>query len=168
MDLRRLPALALLLSAVTSFACGGVTVESSSDAGAPKDELEEHATASASADAESTDAAAMRECPVTMPEVGASCPCAYSCEFGHHEDVRCNTLMTGSHGQWSVSQPPATEGCGDAGSVVTPPGCPSVRPRIGTACSQPSQACDYGACAGNVNLACVGGSWEDVPLDCDL
>jgi hypothetical protein len=107
-------------------------------------------------------------CPPTMPDVGASCPCAFSCEYGASSLVRCNTLLTGSHGQWTVTQLPLDTGCEGAGPSFPPPGgsCPSERPRIGTACSVPNESCDYGACTGNVNLLCTGGAWEDAPIVC--
>ena len=162
-------------------------------------------------------------CPTTLAVVDSPCPCAYSCEVGTDPDLRCDTLLTGSHGQWTVSQKPARTGCEttsapscgatfadvserqacpvegaacfypearcvcattcnaagksealgpldltwcckDAGNRDD--GCPSVRPRVGSSCKVPTQACDYGACEGNVNLECVAGLWQDVPLEC--
>jgi len=108
-------------------------------------------------------------CPTTMPTDGAQCPCAFSCEYGNSPELRCNTLMTGSHGQWTISRAPATTGCdADAGSPVVDAGvgCPAVRPHIGTPCATANQSCDYDACEGNVNLECVGGLWEDAPIEC--
>ena len=61
------------------------------------------------------------------------------------------------------------EGCdADAGSPVVDAGvgCPAVRPHIGTPCATANQSCDYDACEGNVNLECVGGLWEDAPIEC--
>lgn len=168
-------------------------------------------------------AAGSSPCPTSLAVVGSACPCAYSCEVGADPDVRCNTLLTGSHGQWTVSQEPADSGCAlssaascgeafadvsdgqacvvegaacfypearcvcasacdvgnnGAGNIASglawccsdatnrADGCPTLRPRIGASCGVRSQACDYGACSGNVNLECSGGIWEDVPLEC--
>jgi hypothetical protein len=41
-----------------------------------------------------------------------------------------------------------------------------MRPRIGASCATLGTACDYGACAGNVNVECVGWTWENVPIPC--
>jgi hypothetical protein len=46
--------------------------------------------------------------------------------------------------------------------------CPSPRPDIGTACSEPGQTCDYGACSGGVGLSCMNGSWQEVNWTCPL
>jgi hypothetical protein len=48
-------------------------------------------------------------------------------------------------------------------------GCPSPRPRIGTKCSPTSTAsmvCNYGACAGGVELKCVDDVWTEVMVAC--
>ncbi len=45
-------------------------------------------------------------------------------------------------------------------------GCSEPRPRIGSACSQPGLACDYGACTGGVNLVCTGGAWVEQQTPC--
>jgi hypothetical protein len=173
------------------------------------------------AEATRIETAASSACPLLAPEAGASCPCGFACEYGSDPDLRCNTLMTGSHDQWVVSVPPAasgcdttqpticpatfalllaepfcdpqgeicvypearctcSRGCGSGGTgdeinelrwccpdvLVSSPGCPLIRPRIGSACPVSGVACDYGACAGNVNLECVEGVWENVPLGC--
>jgi hypothetical protein len=41
-------------------------------------------------------------------------------------------------------------------------GCPTARPRLGTACSQPSKVCDYGSCSvdGGSAVRCDGGVWK--------
>jgi hypothetical protein len=107
-------------------------------------------------------------CPPAMPDPGASCPCAFSCEYGTSSLMRCNTLLTGSHGQWTVTQLPGEAGCEGEGPSFPPPGgsCPTTRPRIGTDCTVPNESCDYGACMGNVNLLCTGGVWENAPIMC--
>lgn len=45
-------------------------------------------------------------------------------------------------------------------------GCPSPRPDIGTACTQPNQQCDYGACNGGVALTCTDGAWQQTFTPC--
>jgi hypothetical protein len=45
-------------------------------------------------------------------------------------------------------------------------GCPEPRPRFGSACSQPSLTCDYGACAGGVAMDCNGGYWQPAGVAC--
>lgn len=45
-------------------------------------------------------------------------------------------------------------------------GCPIPRPRIGDACSQPSQLCDYGACTGGVAMQCTNGAWQETFAAC--
>jgi hypothetical protein len=96
-------------------------------------------------------------CPAAMPSEGATCPCAYSCEFGTDPDVRCNTLMTGAHGQWTVTRHPDAAGC----EGVHAPACPLEFAGLapggecileGLACAYPEARCDCSA-------ACdVGGS----------
>ncbi len=46
--------------------------------------------------------------------------------------------------------------------------CPSPRPDIGSACSQPGQQCDYGSCQGGAALSCTGGVWTQVSTPCPL
>jgi hypothetical protein len=46
------------------------------------------------------------------------------------------------------------------------PGCPTLRPRIGTACSAPMLFCDYGGCSGNVSLECKDGVWQPEVIAC--
>jgi len=47
-------------------------------------------------------------------------------------------------------------------------GCPSPRPAVGSACTASSltKACNYGACAGGVELSCVDGEWQEVMVGC--
>jgi hypothetical protein len=45
-------------------------------------------------------------------------------------------------------------------------GCPSPRPDIGTACSDPGKSCDYGACQGGIALQCTGGVWQEQMTAC--
>jgi hypothetical protein len=74
--------------------------------------------------------------------------------------------MTGSHGQWTVTQRPDDAGCIEPNGAGPGANCPSDRPRIGTPCKRASEACDYDACNGGVNLLCTGGAWEDSPIEC--
>ena len=48
------------------------------------------------------------------------------------------------------------------------PGCPSPRPRMGTPCGQPGLSCDYGACAGGVQLECKDGVWQQALTPCPV
>ena len=50
-----------------------------------------------------------------------------------------------------------------------PSGCPSPRPKVGSACAQ-SGSCSYGACTipGGVTLACTGGTWQVSETACAL
>jgi hypothetical protein len=43
----------------------------------------------------------------------------------------------------------------------TTPTCPSPRPLIGTACSDPGAQCDYGSCEGGITIQCEDGIWQE-------
>jgi hypothetical protein len=75
----------------------------------------------------------------------ANCTCATQCQM-----VGSMTLF------WC---------CPDAPSSV--PGCPTIRPRIGSACATPEATCDYGGCSGNVTLQCSSdGTWQPIMTAC--
>jgi hypothetical protein len=62
----------------------------------------------------------------------------------------------------------------DSGSSLTwqcfpeQTGCPIPRPNIGSPCMATSATllCDYGPCAGGVELRCADGQWEEVMMPC--
>jgi hypothetical protein len=46
-------------------------------------------------------------------------------------------------------------------------GCPTPRPKLGTKCSPTAaEPCDYGACAGGIELVCKDGVWEESMVGC--
>ena len=49
-------------------------------------------------------------------------------------------------------------------------GCPSPRPRTGSACSAQGQYCDYGGCSlpGGVVMQCESGIWTEQQIACPL
>jgi hypothetical protein len=55
--------------------------------------------------------------------------------------------------------PTTTWHCTDA-----PPGCPAIRPRLGTACSTPNMDCMYVECA--FSETCSMGVWQAQPVAC--
>jgi hypothetical protein len=75
--------------------------------------------------------------------------CACSLGFGGPIQVDAGT------GHWSCEAPPK--------------GCPQPRPRVGSACTVPSNlSCNYGACVllGGVTMQCQGGIWVETPTAC--
>jgi hypothetical protein len=44
--------------------------------------------------------------------------------------------------------------------------CPADRPRLGSACSDEGQSCDYGACEGGIAIACMDGYWQETYSTC--
>jgi hypothetical protein len=47
-------------------------------------------------------------------------------------------------------------------------GCPTPRPRIGSACSSSGASCNYGQCSlpDGVTLSCMNGAWEPILQEC--
>jgi hypothetical protein len=45
--------------------------------------------------------------------------------------------------------------------IATTPTCPSPRPRVGTACSDPGTQCNYGSCEGGITIVCEDGVWQE-------
>ncbi len=97
-------------------------------------------------------------CPATYAQVpvGQSCvPTNLTCDYP--EGTCICSLGTGPIGtspHWICW--PATSGC------------PSPRPRIGSPCGQPGLSCDYGACAGGVELECKDGTWQQALTPCPV
>ena len=97
------------------------------------------------------------DCPASYAQVpnGQDCsPDQLACAYSQGE-----CICTKDFGPVSKNTPawdciPATQGC------------PSPRPDIGTACSQPNQQCDYGACSGGVALTCTDGAWQQTFTPC--
>ena len=63
-----------------------------------------------------------------------------------------------------MGRPEAFWCCPDAPSGTS--GCPSPRPRLGSACTSEGTLCDYGGCSGNVTLQCTGGTWQPTTIGC--
>ena len=67
-------------------------------------------------------------------------------------------------------EPPGSATTGDAGLRWTcqpsQVGCPQPRPNIGTACGAASVTCNYGACAGGLELTCKSGTWQPITTPC--
>jgi hypothetical protein len=88
-------------------------------------------------------------CPATYSDVpqGKSCtPVGKDCAYA---EGQCNC---------ADSLPISTGG--PTWMCFSPKGCPEPRPRIGSACSQPSQTCDYGGCSQGASIACNDGYWQ--------
>ena len=102
------------------------------------------------------------------PDAGAACPATYAAvpvgKVCSPNTLECaytqgTCLCTNSMGgpvminsQWDC--------------IAATPTCPSPRPRLGSPCTEPSQMCDYGACAGGVSLICMNGYWSQQQVAC--
>jgi hypothetical protein len=99
-------------------------------------------------------------CPAAYSDLteGSSCPVEVDC---YYPQARCScevACFTACVIQVDGGPNAKTWNC----DVPSPPGtCPIPRPRIGSACSQESQQCDYGSCDGNVGLQCTDGLWQE-------
>jgi hypothetical protein len=93
-------------------------------------------------------------CPAgTCPATYADVPQGQSCT---PEGLDCGY----SQGQCNCDiQPESAKGLPVWLCTTPAPGCPEPRPNIGSACTQPGQSCDYGACTGGVELECSG-TWQ--------
>ena len=107
---------------------------------------------------------ASSECPAAMPYEGATCPCAYSCEFGTDPDVRCNTQMTGSHGQWTVTRRPDATGCDGMRGAACPLEFSGLIP--GEACVTEGLTCAYPEARCSCTVACRVGVTGTSPRWC--
>ncbi len=93
-------------------------------------------------------------CPASYADLGATCSSSgLTCTY---PQARCSCSLAcgmeeGENLAWCC--PDAPEG----------DGCPSPRPRLGTACTGASDDCDYGMCSGNVGESCGdAGVWAPV------
>jgi hypothetical protein len=104
-------------------------------------------------------------CPASFSDVGKTCsPVDITCVY---PEARCScSTHCGPLGFIGDGGPIAEWCCLDA--PPSTPGCPSPRPRVGSACTAASSVtCDYGFCEGNVALQCDDGSWQpDTMLGC--
>jgi hypothetical protein len=104
-----------------------------------------------------------QQCPASygMPINGAACPLMGTCSY---PEGRCTCAPCFGDGGRSTEWECAT--------WQTPAGCPEPRPLLGTACSQPGQACNYGqGCCSPVDtgpdLYCQNGIWTAMGVGCD-
>lgn len=94
-------------------------------------------------------------CPAKQADVpvGQSCsPLNLLCEY---PDGLCGcTRIAHQYDRWVCDKPN--------------PQCPYPRPRLGTACTQDQQSCDYGSCTalGGIVEKCVGGTWHQENFGC--
>jgi hypothetical protein len=106
------------------------------------------------------------ECPASFADLSTQDACHPVDALCFYPQARCSCAthcgMTGVIG--TDGGPLATWCClaGPSGQ----PGCPTLRPRIGTACSAPKLFCDYGGCNGNVSLECTDGLWQPEVIAC--
>lgn len=106
----------------------------------------------------------MSTCPATYDKITDSARCdmaGVSCAYPQ------GTCVCGSSGPPRVSLDGSTFGptwsCQPATAA-----CPSPRPDIGTACSTPTQLCNYGSCEGGIAIECKDGTWQRVLTACPL
>ena len=96
-------------------------------------------------------------CPATyadVPQNKTCTPLGLDCAYaqGQCNCARTALVSVGDTPVWQCSTP-AT-------------GCPEPRPRLGSACSQPSLECDYGACTGGIAEQCLDGIWQRAETAC--
>jgi hypothetical protein len=114
-------------------------------------------------------------CPT--PANGPSCPASYGAVPQQATCTAQNASCAYPEGTCACiiycgSQYPVGHEC-DAGTPYTwqctgaGQGCPAVRPRVGSACTQEGQNCPYGDCNGP-NLRCTGGAWTYTPTGCPV
>jgi len=113
-----------------------------------------------------TPAPGSKSCPATYDDVeeGTACPKQdLECGYGSQGYCVCTTPISGpplldaSNSQmWYCDRPGA--------------GCPTLRPRMGSACSKDGQYCDYGGCTmpGGSALRCESGRWVGGEIGCPL
>lgn len=101
------------------------------------------------------------QCPASYAAVPRQGKCPTDQLSCTYPQGRC----TCTHNVGPYSQDPLWV-CSDAAA-----GCPSVRPRLGTACTQPGQTCDYGSCSveGGSAVRCDAGIWKlSAAIPCPL
>jgi hypothetical protein len=95
-------------------------------------------------------------CPLTydaVPQNMSCSPAGLDCSYLKGQCNCAGTLPVSTMGPvWQCSIPAQ--------------GCPNPRPRIGDACVQPGLSCNYGACAGGVELDCTDGFWRQALVPC--
>ncbi|HLK92765.1 MAG TPA: hypothetical protein VKZ18_22925 [Polyangia bacterium] len=98
-------------------------------------------------------------CPSTL---SAGCPASYA-----EAIAGGSTPCTPGATQFACWYPEGYCGCSEQGTVTCSPpaaaGCPSVRPRAGSACGAPCTVWGRGACDGE-SMKCVCGTWQ--PIEC--
>jgi hypothetical protein len=111
--------------------------------------------------------------PVTPTTACAhgTCPAAYpSAMVG--EACSPNGLDCGYEKGTCTCAPPSGPLMSDGGDSVRwqcfpkQTGCPSPRPTIGAPCTSSGVSCNYGVCAGGVELECKKGVWASVMVAC--
>jgi hypothetical protein len=114
-------------------------------------------------------------CPTPAP--GASCPASYSVV---PQDATCTTATSCAYPQGTCScevycgpQYPTGHMC-EAGTPMTwqctgatTQGCPSSRPRVGSACTDAGLQCNYGDC-NSIGVVCQSGTWHTQQNGCPI
>ncbi len=108
------------------------------------------------------------DCPATFVTASTastgSAPCrpfGVSCDYPQGR-CECGVGMgpvpsdAAASARWSCQEPAA--------------GCPRPRPRLGAACEEGGQTCDYGSCSvpGGSTVKCANGAWRNEPFACAL
>jgi hypothetical protein len=88
----------------------------------------------------------------SVPQGKACTPAGLDCAYPEGQCNCASQLPVGTTTVWQCSTP-----SGD---------CPEPRSRLGTACTNDGQSCDYGACAGGVAEICQGGYWQREGVAC--
>jgi hypothetical protein len=95
-------------------------------------------------------------CPthfVDVPQGQVCIPSGLDCAY---QEGECNCTFSS----------PAGTGTMPTWHCFRPQGCPEPRPRLGSACTQEGQSCDYGACSGGIAETCMGGYWQWMMTAC--
>ncbi len=99
-------------------------------------------------------AADSQSCPATFKEAKGTCTPFMDCDY---PEGYCECVVT-------CGGPPG--GPQDYFACAHPyQGCPYPRPRLGTACSNEGQQCNYQVCCTGTNMTCKGGTWQGLILD---
>lgn len=99
-------------------------------------------------------------CPATYAGISQQSTCSSAGAQCSYPEARCSCQTHCG----MVGRPEAFWCCPDAPAGT--PGCPSPRPRLGSACSSDAAVCDYGGCSGNVTLKCTAGTWQPTQIGC--
>lgn len=109
-------------------------------------------------------------CPTPAPNPAACPPTAKGIPVGEPCPADTNDRCAYAEAVCTCSPPlmggpiPVDGGLVATWSCLPEPGCPMPRPRLGSACSNPSQSCTYVAC--DYGQVCQSGVWQGQPEGC--